>query len=95
MAKDKKIKLDAKEQEISELLERGELKSVPNAEEERAVAQQAASEYLKRDQRVSVRLSQQDLDSVKHIAAEEGLPYQTFLASVIHKVATGKIRWQS
>jgi len=36
-------------------------------------------------------LPERDILRVKTIARELGIPYQTFLASVIHRVATGEI----
>jgi predicted DNA binding CopG/RHH family protein len=43
-----------------------------------------------RDSRINLRLSSRDLELLKRQAAREGLPYQTYLASVLHKVATGQ-----
>ena len=40
----------------------------------------------------NIRLFENDLISIKTMALEEGLPYQTFLSSMIHKIAIGKIR---
>jgi len=41
--------------------------------------------------RKALRLPERDILRVKTIARELGIPYQTFLASVIHRVATGEI----
>jgi predicted DNA binding CopG/RHH family protein len=40
---------------------------------------------------VSFRISETDLDNVKRMAASEGLPYQTFLTGIIHKLTTGQL----
>ncbi len=40
---------------------------------------------------VTLRLQERDILRVKTIARELGIPYQTYLASVIHRVATGEI----
>lgn len=40
---------------------------------------------------VTLRLQERDITRVKTIAREMGMPYQTYLASVIHRVATGRI----
>ena len=39
--------------------------------------------------RINIRLPQGDLDALKKMAAQEGLPYQTMIASILHKVVSG------
>ncbi len=41
--------------------------------------------------RVTLRLSNQTLDLIKRKAKEEGLPYQTFISSILHKYATDRL----
>lgn len=82
-------KLDHEEQEILESVERGEWKTVANAKKEAAFAKEAASNSLRKDERVTLRLSSTDLDRLKQKAAYKGLPYQTFIASVLHEYAAG------
>lgn len=83
------LKLDEEEQELSELLDKGKLRSVKNLEEEKAFAQEAAANYFRKDARVTFRLSSNDLDRLKQRAAYKGLPYQTFIASILHEYAAG------
>lgn len=52
-------------------------------------AQQAAATF-KKDRRVNIRISSRDLEAIQKRALEEGLPYQTLIASVLHKYATGR-----
>jgi predicted DNA binding CopG/RHH family protein len=40
----------------------------------------------------NLRLIENDVNSIKSIALEKGLPYQTFIASIIHQVATRQIK---
>ena len=40
---------------------------------------------------VTLRLQERDIRRVKVIAREMGMPYQTYLVSVVHRIATGKI----
>ena len=40
---------------------------------------------------VTLRLQERDIRRVKTIAREMGMPYQTYLASVVHRIATGDI----
>ena len=41
--------------------------------------------------RVTLRLNNQILELIKIKAQEEGLPYQTFISSILHKYATDKL----
>lgn len=41
--------------------------------------------------RVTLRLNNQTLELIKQKAREEGLPYQTFISSILHKYATDKL----
>ena len=40
---------------------------------------------------INIRISANTLEKVKQRAAEEGIPYQTLISSVIHKYVTGKL----
>jgi len=46
-----------------------------------------AKESLKKTNRINIRISSKDLKDVKRMAALEGIPYQTFVSSIIHKAA--------
>ena len=46
----------------------------------------------RKDARVNIRLSGQDLTALQMRAAREGLPYQTLLASIVHKFVTGQLQ---
>lgn len=82
------VKLDKEEQELLKSVERGEWKTVENAEEEAAFAKEADANSFRKDERVTLRLSSIDLDRLKK-AAYKGLPYQTFIASVLYEYAAG------
>ena len=78
--------------EMIEAYRRGELKPAKNQKKLIAIAQEAAANYRKKKEaRINIRLSEGDLDELKAIAAEEGLPYQTLIASVLHKFAKGRL----
>src|SRR5690349_17050946 len=86
------VKLDLEEQELLKSVERGEWKTVDNAEEEAVFAKKAAANFLRKDERITLRLSSIDLDRLKQKAAYKGLPYQTFIASVLHEYAAGHFK---
>ena len=41
--------------------------------------------------RITLRLNNQTLDLIKRKAQEEGLPYQTFISSILYKYANDKL----
>jgi len=41
--------------------------------------------------RITLRLNNQTLDSIKRKAQEEGLPYQTFISSILYKYANDRL----
>lgn len=83
------VRLDEEEQEISDALDRGAFKSVDNLDEEMRRAKTIARNTLKKDARINVRISSMDLMRLKQKAAYKGLPYQTFIASILHEYAAG------
>lgn len=83
-------KLDAYELEVLGAYEADKLKpSADKAELQRLRA--AAHATAIKDKRVNIRLSSVDLLAVQAKALEEGMPYQTLIASVLHKYVTGKL----
>jgi len=85
------IVLDKEEQELSESVERGEWRSVPNLKEEIMKAKEYARATFAKNQRMNLRISKKDLDALKIKAMEEGIPYQTLAASVLHKYLSGRL----
>jgi predicted DNA binding CopG/RHH family protein len=85
------FKLDEEEKKISDSFDVEEWESVGNLEEEMTKAQEAASRYFQKDARINIRISSSDLERIKQIAAYEGLPYQTLIASVLHKYSAGHL----
>jgi len=51
--------------------------------------QKYARNTLQKDKRINIRMSSKDLDQVQAIAAQEGIPYQTLISSIIHKYVSG------
>ena len=52
---------------------------------------EAARATAIKDRRVNIRLSSGDLVDIQVRALEEGMPYQTLIASVLHKYVTGRL----
>ena len=83
-------RIDAYESEILEAFEAGKLKSVASKAELERFKNAARATALK-DRRVNIRLSSGDLNDIQVRALEEGMPYQTLIASVLHKYVTGRL----
>lgn len=84
-------KLDADEENVLTAYEKGELKSTSPSKTDLAKFKAAASATFIKDRRINIRLSSPDLMDIQARAMEEGIPYQTFIASVLHKYASGRL----
>ena len=83
--------LDPEEQEILEAFERGKLKQAHNSTAISAQHRQSAEAAFKKDVRINIRLSSRDLRALQARALREGIPYQTLVASVLHKFVDGQL----
>ena len=84
-------KPDPFETDILQAYDKGELKSVAPKRADLAKFKAAATATFAKDKRINIRLSSPDLMDIQARAMEEGIPYQTFIASVLHKYATGRL----
>ena len=71
--------------------EKGKLKSVVTKAELPEKFRAAARATAVKDRRVNIRLSSIDLNDIQVKALEEGMPYQTLIASVLHKYVSGRL----
>lgn len=83
-------KLDPQELELLEAFEKGQLKSVAT-KAELARLKAAALATGNKDKRINIRLSSMDLSDLQARALQEGMPYQTLIASIVHKYVTGQL----
>ena len=84
-------KIDAFEKEIIESYERGILRSTIPSKSEMKALRDAARATSTKDRRINIRLSSPDLRDLRARALEEGVPYQTLIASVLHKFVAGRL----
>ncbi len=85
------FELDEEEREILEAFESGQLTPVPNKDQVIARLQSYAQGTQRKDRRVNIRLTANDVAALQSIALEEGIPYQTLMASILHKYVTGRL----
>ncbi|MEK7619478.1 MAG: antitoxin [Patescibacteria group bacterium] len=83
-----KTKLTKKtESEFLNLFEAGKLGSVRDLKNELARYRQAAKFTTQKTRSINIRLAQKDMTKIKTLAAKHGLPYQTFVTSILHKIS--------
>ena len=86
----KKIQLDKEEQALVAAFESGEFQSELSLDRKKFI-EAAAAQTFKKDKRINIRISGRDLMAIQKRAMEEGMPYQTLIASIIHKYASGSL----
>jgi len=82
--------LDKYEIELLAAYDAGTLKPAATKGELARIRQAARATAVK-DQRINIRLSASDLRDIQVKALQEGMPYQTLIASVLHKYVTGRL----
>jgi len=87
-----KNRLSEEEQEILDSFERGEWVPVRDLSKRKRELIRYARNTLKKDKRLNIRISERDLNELQKRAVSEGLPYQTFVSSIIHKFVNGKLQ---
>ena len=83
--------LDKEEKEILEAIESGEWAMITPKKAELARYAEIAKNTFRKNQRMNIRISKTDLTGIKAKAAEEGIPYQTLVASLIHQYVSGSL----
>ena len=88
-------KLDQEESEILEAFKSGKVKRAKDATETQKRHQQYAEAMFKKDARINIRLPSKDLRGLQKKALAEGIPYQTLVASILHKYVEGRLHENS
>lgn len=80
------IELTPEEQEIENSIDQW----VPASEETREKLRRIA-ERSRKNEAISIRMSSFDLQRIKEMAAEQGMPYQTLINVIVHKYVTNRM----
>lgn len=80
--------IDEDEQKLLDAVEGGEFKSASDLAERKTELKTHAKASLNKTTNINIRLSERDVYRLKAKAAQEGLPYQTLAASILHKSAS-------
>lgn len=86
-----KGKLSNEEKALLDAVETGEFESVLTESRKREL-EAIATNTFKKDKRINIRISNRDLTAIQSRASEEGIPYQTFVSSIIHKYISGSLQ---
>lgn len=89
------MKIRKDEKELLDSVERGEWITIPDVREEAKRYKEYAQVTFRKDKRVNIRISEKDLVKLQRRALQEGLPYQTFISSILHKFVTGQLKEKS
>ena len=84
-------KLDQEEREILEAFVSGNVKRSNDAAEIQKRHQEYAEAMFRKDARINIRLPSKDLRGLQKKALAEGIPYQTLVASILHKYVEGRL----
>lgn len=84
-------KLDPEEQQILKDYNKGKFKSVDNLEDVKKEIEEAAKNTLEKNKNINIRLSYKDVQRLKTKAMENGIPYQTLVAAILHQYVNDKI----
>ena len=79
------------EKELYESIENDEWKAVKNFHDLSNDFKKAAKTMLMKKEKIDVMLAKQDMNNLKAKAFEEGLEYEVFAGSVLHKYLTGRL----
>jgi len=86
-----KTKLTKEEKEILDSFEKGEWVPVADLSKRKKELAEYARNTLRKNKRLNIRISERDLLELQRKAVKEGLPYQTYVSSIIHKFVNGTL----
>jgi predicted DNA binding CopG/RHH family protein len=86
-----KTKLTKEEKKILDSFEKDEWIPVTNLTKRKKELMAYARNTLRKDKRLNIRISERDLLELQKRAVNEGLPYQTYVSSIIHKFINGNL----
>ena len=79
------------EKELYESIENDEWKSVKNFYDLSNDFKKAAESMLTKREKIDIMLVKQDMNNLKTKAFEDGMEYEVFAGSILHKYLTGKL----
>ncbi|NLW05054.1 MAG: hypothetical protein GX029_07505 [Pseudomonadaceae bacterium] len=86
-----KTKLSKEELELLEAYDTDAFESDLNPDRRKYLVN-LAEQTFKKDIDISIKISNRDLEALQRRALEEGLPYQSLVASILHKYISGGLK---
>ncbi|MCK5035428.1 MAG: antitoxin [Candidatus Sabulitectum sp.] len=84
--------IDDEEKGIVKSIEAVDLQSIRKpTKQEQTEIKNTAKDYLKKETKMNIRIDPYELNRIKEEAAREGLKYQTFIKSILHKYLSGQL----
>jgi len=84
--------IDNEEKLLMESLNNIDLNLIENDTKNIEILRSNAKEFIKqKETKMNIRISLEELERIKQKAEVEGLKYQTFIKSVLHKYITGQL----
>lgn len=79
------IHLDRAERDILRAYEAGEFRPIPDMKTAVERYRQYATSTVRKPRSINIRIGDRDLQRIKALAAEQGVPYQTLISALIHQ----------
>jgi len=84
--------IDNQEKELISSLDDIDFSQIKNDEENSKLLKKSAKAFVKKEEtKMNIRISSSELEKIKAVAQQEGLKYQTFIKSILHKYITGQL----
>ena len=84
--------LDNEEKELLSPIEDLDIEKIElPSKKDQSEFRNAAKQFIKKETKMNIRVPHYELQRIKEQAAKEGLKYQTFVKSVLHKYLTGQL----
>ena len=84
--------IDNEEKELMNSLNGIDVTQIKNDNKNSKLLQKSAKAFVKREEtKMNIRISSAELEKIKAQAEKEGLKYQTFIKSILHKYITGQL----
>jgi predicted DNA binding CopG/RHH family protein len=88
----KNKKLDNEEQDLVDALDSIDISKLPDPDlKAQKMFKNAANRFVKQEAKMNIRINSLELEKIKERAALDGLKYQTFVKSILHKYLTGQL----
>ena len=80
------------DEEEKHLIEQVEQSAVPSLLSQKTLEKWSlAADKTSKRKPITIRVQERDIMRLKSIASRQGIPYQTLISSVIHRIASGEL----